>query len=113
MSRPAGTMHFADIAHGNIGAMGIVGAGIGLAGGVALSCKMKGEGRVVAGFCGDGSINEGIAYEAMNMASLWALPLVFACENNQYGEYTSARSVTVDPDCAPEQRRWGIPARSC
>lgn len=105
-----GTMHFADIAHGNNGAMGIVGAGIGLAGGVALACKMKGEGRVVAGFCGDGAINEGIAYEAMNMASLWALPLVFACENNQYGEYTAARSVTAGPGLCARAEAMGIPA---
>src|ERR1035438_5004514 len=78
--------------------------------GVALACKMKGEGRVVAGFCGDGAINEGIAYEAMNMASLWALPLVFACENNQYGEYTAARSVTAGPGLCARAEAMGIPA---
>ena len=105
-----GTMHFADIAHGNIGAMGIVGAGIGLAGGLALSCKMKGEGRVVAGFCGDGAMNEGIAYEAMNLASLWALPLVLACENNQYGEYTSARNVTAGKGLTARAEAMGIAA---
>jgi acetoin:2,6-dichlorophenolindophenol oxidoreductase subunit alpha len=105
-----GTMHFADIAHGNVGALGIVGAGIGLGGGLALACSMSGNGRVVASFCGDGAMNEGIAYETMNLAVIWQLPLIFACENNLYGEYTPMASVTAGPGLTARAEAMGIPA---
>jgi pyruvate dehydrogenase E1 component alpha subunit len=88
-------MHFADIAHHNIGAMGIVGAGVGLGAGVALACALRNSGQLVAAFCGDGAINEGVVYETLNLAAIWRLPLIVVCENNQYGEYTAGPSVTA------------------
>ena len=90
-----GTMHFADMSLHNIGAMGIVGAGIGMGAGVALACQLDRSDRVVAAFCGDGAMNEGVVYEAMNLASIWSLPLIIVCENNQYGEYTATDAVTA------------------
>jgi acetoin:2,6-dichlorophenolindophenol oxidoreductase subunit alpha len=104
-----GTMHFADIAHGNVGAMGIVGAGVGLGAGLALSCALTENGRVVAAFCGDGAMNEGIVYETMNLAAIWQLPLLIICENNQYGEYTSGVSVTAGPGFVARAEAMGIP----
>jgi acetoin:2,6-dichlorophenolindophenol oxidoreductase subunit alpha len=103
-----GTMHFADLAHHNIGAMGIVGAGVGLGCGLALSCAMAGNGRVVAAFCGDGAMNEGIVYETMNLAAVWRLPLIIVCEHNQYGEYTAAKSVTAGSRFAARAEAMGI-----
>lgn len=89
-----GTMHIADLEHCNLGAVAIVGAGFGLATGVALACQRLGEGRVVVSFIGEGAMNEGITEEAMNLASIWQLPLVFVCENNLYSEYTPAARMT-------------------
>lgn len=80
-----GSMHIADLEKGNLGANGIVGGGIPLATGAALTSKMKKEGFVVLCFFGDGATNEGSFHEALNLASIWDLPVVFICENNQYG----------------------------
>lgn len=90
-----GTMHFADIEHYNVGAMGIVGAGVGVGGGLALACALREDGQLAVAFCGDGAINEGIVYETLNLAAIWRLPLIVVCENNQYGEYTAASSVSA------------------
>ena len=72
-------MHIADIKLGNLGANGIVGGGITIATGAALACKYKETDQVVVCFFGDGEI-----HESFNLASLWRLPVVFVCENNQY-----------------------------
>lgn len=80
-----GSMHIADVSHGIIGANGIVGAGIPIATGAALWLKMSGKDSVVACFFGDAASNQGTFHEALNMASLWNLPVVFVCENNLYG----------------------------
>ena len=77
-------MHIADIERGILGANGIVGAGIGLGTGAALSSKLRGSGQICLVFFGDGAANEGIFHEALNMASVWKLPAVFLCENNQF-----------------------------
>jgi acetoin:2,6-dichlorophenolindophenol oxidoreductase subunit alpha len=79
-----GSMHIADFSLGIIGANGIVGAGLPIANGVALAAKMTGSGRVIAAFFGDGASNQGAFHEALNLASIWSLPVVFVCENNQY-----------------------------
>jgi len=86
-----GSMHIADTSASNLGANGIVAGGVGIATGAALSVKMRGTDQIVVGFFGDGALGEGIVYEAMNMASLWTLPIVYVCENNLYGEYTSCK----------------------
>jgi len=80
-----GSMHIADISHGIIGANGIVGAGIPIATGAALQLQLSGTDGVVACFFGDSASNQGAFHEALNLASLWKLPVVFICENNLYG----------------------------
>jgi pyruvate dehydrogenase E1 component alpha subunit len=90
-----GSMHIADPATANLGANAIVGGSLAIAAGAALSAQRQGNGRVVASFFGDGALGQGVLYETMNMASLWALPVVFVCENNQYVEYTAHGEVTA------------------
>ena len=80
-----GSMHIADVEAGNLGANGIVGGGHGLAVGAALTQQMKKTGNIVVCFFGDGATNEGSFHEAMNMASIWKLPVIFYCLNNGYG----------------------------
>jgi acetoin:2,6-dichlorophenolindophenol oxidoreductase subunit alpha len=80
-----GSMHIADVSAGNLGANGIVGGSAGIATGAALAAKKLDSGQIVICFLGDGSLNEGIWHEAANMASIWRLPIIYLCENNQYG----------------------------
>jgi pyruvate dehydrogenase E1 component alpha subunit len=80
-----GSMHIADVEGGNLGANGIVGGGLPIAVGVGMSIKAQKNGRVCMVFFGDGASNEGAFHEALNMASIWKLPVVFVCENNKYG----------------------------
>ncbi len=84
----AGSMHLVDVANGVFGANAIVAAGLPLALGPALHAKLKGTGRVTVVFFGDGASNEGTFHEALNLASIWDLPVVFVCENDGYGEAT-------------------------
>jgi TPP-dependent pyruvate/acetoin dehydrogenase alpha subunit len=83
-----GSMHIADQANGNLGANAIVGGSAGIATGAALSAKRLGTGDIAVCFFGDGALGQGLLYECMNMAALWKLPVIYACENNLYGEYT-------------------------
>jgi pyruvate dehydrogenase E1 component alpha subunit len=83
-----GSMHIADQDHGNLGANAIVGGSAGIATGAALSAKRLGTKDVTVCFFGDGALGQGVLYEVMNMAALWKLPVIYACENNLYGEYT-------------------------
>ena len=80
-----GSMHIADVDAGNLGATGIVGGNIPVAVGAALACKFNKKGQVVACFFGDGAANNGTFHEAVNLAAIWDLPVLFICENNQYG----------------------------
>ena len=80
-----GSMHIADVEANNLGANGIVGGGIQLAAGVGLAIKLMGTDQVVLAIFGDGAANQGILHESMNMASIWALPVIYLCENNGYG----------------------------
>ena len=80
-----GSMHIADIEGGNLGANGIVGGGLPIAVGVGMSIKAQKQDRVCMVFFGDGASNEGAFHEALNMASIWKLPVIFVCENNKYG----------------------------
>lgn len=91
-----GSMHLADVATGNLGANGIVAGGIPIATGAALAAQMRGTTQVVACFFGDGATNEGAFHEALNIAAIWKLPVVFVCENNKYGmSFSTARSMAV------------------
>jgi TPP-dependent pyruvate/acetoin dehydrogenase alpha subunit len=83
-----GSMHIVDMSLGILGANGVVGGGLGIATGAALSAKLLGQPRISVAFFGDGALNEGMFYEVANMASLWKLPIVYVMENNHYGEYT-------------------------
>lgn len=88
-----GSMHIHDIEHGNMGATGIVAAGLSVAVGIALTLKLKHDHRVLLSYFGDGATNEGEWHESLNMASIWNLPVVFICDNNQYGMSMAAEKV--------------------
>jgi pyruvate dehydrogenase E1 component alpha subunit len=95
-----GSMHIADLDLGMLGANGIVGAGIPLATGAALSAKLKRTGGVAVAFFGDGASNQGAFHESLNIAAIWKLPVVYVVENNGYGEATPMEFVTPIRDLA-------------
>jgi acetoin:2,6-dichlorophenolindophenol oxidoreductase subunit alpha len=90
-----GSMHIADPATGNLGANAIVGGSAGIATGAAFSAKYLGNKRVVVCFFGEGALGQGLLYEEMNLAKLWNLPVIYACENNMYNEYTHYSETTA------------------
>ena len=90
-----GSMHIADQANGNLGANAIVGGSAGIATGAALSARMRGTDEVTVCFFGDGATAQGLLYETMNMAALWKLPVIYACENNGYSEYTPTADIAA------------------
>ena len=90
-----GSMHLADFKVGSLGESGIVGSSIPIATGAALSSKVLKNGRVALAFFGDGASNQGCLYEAMNLSSVWKLPMIFLCENNHYALSTPAHTVTA------------------
>lgn len=104
-----GSTHIADVAKGNLGANGIVGGGIPIAVGAALSAKRRKTDSVVVSFFGDGANNEGAFHEALNMASVWKLPVVFVCENNRYGMSTSTERSTAVPNVADRAAAYAMP----
>ena len=105
-----GSMHIADLDRGMLGANGIVGAGLGLAAGAALTAKLKKTGGVSIAFFGDGASNQGQFHEAMNIAAIWKLPVVFVCENNGYGEATPMEFVTSVVDIAERAKAYSMNA---
>lgn len=104
-----GSMHIADVEKGNLGANGIVGGGIPIAVGAALSAKRLGTGSVVVCFFGDGANNEGAFHEALNMASIWKLPVIFVCENNKYGMSVSTERSTAVAAIAERAAAYSMP----
>ncbi len=104
-----GSMHIADPSKGNLGANGIVGGGIPIAVGAALSAKLLGTGTVTVCFFGDGANNEGAFHEALNMAKIWNLPVVFVCENNKYGMSTSTERSTAVRNIAERAAAYSMP----
>jgi pyruvate dehydrogenase E1 component alpha subunit len=104
-----GSMHIADPATGNLGANAIVGAGVPIATGAALSAKLRGTDQVAVAFFGDGASNQGVTHEAMNMASVWKLPVVFVCENNGFGISVPVRQSTSVADISVRGVAYGIP----
>ena len=106
-----GSMHIADFSKGMLGANAIVGASIPLAVGAALTAKYQGKEKDSIGvaFFGDGASSQGVLHESMNLASIWKLPVIFACENNQYAEATPAwYAVSID-DIADRAASYNIP----
>lgn len=108
-----GSMHIADVAHGNLGATGIVGGNIPVAVGAALAQKMMNTGKVVLCFFGDGATNTGNFHEALNMASIWDLPVVFIVENNKYAMSVPWAKTSKLPDAAARAVAYGIPGEVC
>ncbi|NSW51801.1 MAG: dehydrogenase [Anaerolineae bacterium] len=104
-----GSMHIADVAHGNLGATGIVGGNIPVAVGAGLAQKIMNTGKVVLCFFGDGATNTGNFHEALNMASLWDLPVVFVVENNQYAMSVPWKKSSKLQDVALRAQAYGIP----
>ena len=107
-----GCMHIADLGVGSLGANGIVGGGIPLAVGAALSARLLKTERVVVGFFGDGAANQGIFHESLNLAAIWKLPVVFFCVNNQYGMSMHVSRHMAIPDIAARAASYGMPGRS-
>jgi pyruvate dehydrogenase E1 component alpha subunit len=107
-----GSLHIFDVVNGNLGTNGIVGGGIPLAVGAAFSAKANGHGDVAVCFFGDGALNQGLLFEAMNMAAIWRLPVVFVCENNGYGEFTASEHVTAGRDPKVRGASFDIPSEA-
>jgi pyruvate dehydrogenase E1 component alpha subunit len=105
-----GSMHIADMDHGMLGANGIVGAGIPLATGAALTAKVKRSGGVGVAFFGDGASNQGQFHESLNMAQNWKLPALYVVENNGWGEFTPTGFVVPVADIAERARSYAMNA---
>lgn len=105
-----GSMHIADPARGVLGANAIVGASLPITVGAGLSSKLLGQGRVAVAFFGDGAVNNGQFHEAVNLAAIWDLPVLFVCENNLYAEFTSSATMSRVPEIATRAAAYGIDA---
>jgi pyruvate dehydrogenase E1 component alpha subunit len=104
-----GSMHLTDVAHGAMGSYAIVGAHMPIAAGAAWAAKARGTGQVAVCFFGDGTTNIGTFHEALNLAAVWKLPVVFVCENNLYMEYTAIGDVTaVEHPAADRAAAYGL-----
>jgi TPP-dependent pyruvate/acetoin dehydrogenase alpha subunit len=95
MHGKGGSMHLLDVSRGVLGSYAIIGAQLVIANGSAWSAQYRGSGQVTVCFFGDGTTNIGAFHEALNLAAVWSLPVVFVCENNQYMEYTPIADVTA------------------
>ena len=104
-----GSMHIADVEKGVLGAVGIVGSGLPIATGAALSSKYFKNGRVTISFFGDGASNQGTFHECLNLASIWKLPIVFICENNMFAITVPAKKSTSVKDISDRAAGYGIP----
>jgi len=106
-----GSMHLTKASAGMLGSYAIVGAHLPIAAGAAWSARLRGSGQVAVAFFGDGATNIGAFHEALNLAAVWALPVLFICENNLYMEYTPIGEVTAVPNpAAGRAPAYGIPA---
>ncbi len=110
MKGKGGSMHLTSVEHGVMGSYAIVGAHLPVAAGAAWSAQYRGTKQVAVAFFGDGATNIGAFHEALNLACVWKLPVVFVCENNGYMEYTPIRSVTaVEQPAADRAAAYGLP----
>ena len=105
-----GSMHLTDFSQGMLGAFAIVGAGIPIATGAALSARVRGSGQVAVSFFGDGAVNEGVFHEALNMAALWNLPAIYVIENNQYALSMTVAESSALPDLAARACAYDMPS---
>jgi pyruvate dehydrogenase E1 component alpha subunit len=106
-----GSMHICDLAKGNLGANAIVGGGIPIAVGGALAQKMRKTGHITVSFFGDGASNQGTFHESLNLASVWKLPLVFVCENNQFAITVPVSQSTSVKDIADRAAAYAMPGK--
>jgi pyruvate dehydrogenase E1 component alpha subunit len=104
-----GSQHVADFSRGVLGANGIVGSSFGLAAGAALRGKLRGNGAVAVAFFGDGAASRGTLHEVLNIAALWGLPLIFACEHNEYAQWVPAAENIACARIAALAEPFGIP----
>ena len=104
-----GSMHLADFSIGILGESGIVASSIPVGVGAALASKLRGDGRVTACFFGDGASNQGAFHESLNLAAVWKLPVVFVCENNQYGQLTHYLKSTSVENISQRAVSYDIP----
>ena len=104
-----GSIHLADVEKGILGSNGVVGAGLSIATGIGLAVKMQSTGQICVCSFGDGASNGGHFHEALNVAALWRLPIVFVCENNHYGVSVSVAKSTAVADIAVRSVAYGIP----
>ena len=103
-----GSMHIADLSNGNLGANGIVAGSLTISVGAALSFQLQKKENIVLCFFGDGAVNEGSFHEALNLASLWNLPVLFLCENNQYGMSMASEKAVAGESIASRGKSYGI-----
>ena len=106
-----GSMHIADLSLGIYGANGIVGAGAPIACGAALAAKLERSQRVAVAFFGDGGMNQGVVHEALNLAAIWRLPVVFVCENNGYAISAPISEMAVVERLADRAAAYGMPGK--
>ncbi|MEE8442488.1 MAG: thiamine pyrophosphate-dependent dehydrogenase E1 component subunit alpha [Dehalococcoidia bacterium] len=104
-----GSMHLADFSIGILGESGIVGSALPVAVGAALASKLRGKSHVVVAFFGDGASNQGAVHEAMNLAAVWKLPVVFLCENNQYAVTTHYSTTVAVENIADRAAAYNMP----
>jgi len=106
-----GSMHLTKADRGMLGSYAIVGSHLPIAAGAAWSAKLRGTDQVAVAFFGDGATNIGAFHEALNLAAVWKLPVLFVCENNLYMEYTPISAVTAVPNPAADRAgAYGLPA---
>ena len=107
-----GSMHMGDLSKGMVPAIAIVGGGLPIAAGMALAFKMSAEKRIALAFMGDGATNEGVFHEALNMAAIWDLPVLYVVENNLYAASTSVAMTVKVPHIADRAAAYGMPGRT-
>lgn len=105
-----GSMHLGVRELGILGTNGIVGAGIGLAVGAALEAKVSGSENVVVSYFGDGASNQGVLAESFNLAAIWALPVIFVCENNHFAQSATIEQMVAQLDLKQRGEAYGVPS---
>jgi TPP-dependent pyruvate/acetoin dehydrogenase alpha subunit len=104
-----GSLHIFGFDQGFLGTTGIVGAGVPIAVGAGLAAQLEGEGRVAIAFFGDGAANQGVVHEALNLAAIWQLPVIFICENNRYAVSMPIEKAAVSEHIADRAAAYGMP----
>ena len=107
-----GSMHMFDLSIGFLGTTGIVGAGVPIAVGAGLAAKLDGKGLVSVAFFGDGASNQGVVHEALNMAAIWKLPVIFLCENNQYAVSMPFQNAVAIEHISDRASAYGMPGKT-